>query len=651
MLATEDPNLVIVSTDTVRKELYGDESHQGSWPEVRAEVIRRVGEAIASGRGVIYDATNVRRAWRLAIMAALPRPDAYWLAWTLPTPREQCLAWNRTRDRPVPEYLVLEVCDAFDSKQVDCAEGFDSVAEVPGDVGTWDVAAMLAITPAKIADQIKARRNRAGRVDSHRYSRLVDFERLMFVISLIGKYPGIGSLDIKVTAEAELAALLQRHHGEVYADPAAIAQDLRFLEAIELISRDRERDFVAIGDILAREQGQLGHVPGHWGAHRYSDREPMARLLTIIRFMAYAPLDSSTQVDVVKNLIDRGLHLTLEAFRKDLEKVLRPYQILPPQIRAYKKGYFLGTGIFTTEELSKLWSRLQKLREEVAWQSFDPDNILNTFAERLAYSKVLPADDIKQGLDVRRIGSRGIVDPKQVSYMSLLRRQDNLETAIRKGHCLRLVRLPHTGIFQKDLPQERLEVYPLAIVFHSIGWYLGYQHRDTGLYAFTRMDRLVSESTLQQHQRSVNAQKRAQAELLKLYDEGVSPYLGQDVSQQKAYLEGKVSTTIELYFTATVFPFITEGSQRFKHMKMTQPDWELPHPADPKVFCLTKTDDPKYPYRFQATLPPWTLDDLDLRRWILGFTGDVKVIAPKVLCEQIAAAARAVIANYCTDTE
>ncbi|NJK72566.1 MAG: ATP-binding protein, partial [Synechococcaceae cyanobacterium SM2_3_60] len=536
MLVAHTPDLIIVSTDTIRKELYGDEYHQGSWPEVKAEVIRRANEAIASGRGVIYDATNVRRAWRLAIMAVMPRTDVYWLAWTLPTPREQCLAWNQGRDRPVPEAVVLDMCDAFDPKQVDCAEGFDYVSRVPGDVGHWDVPGMLSITPAKIARQIKARRNRAGTIESHRYSQLVDFERLMFVISLISNYPGIGSFDLKVTAETELAALLHQHYGEIYADPAAIAQDLRFLEAIELISRDREQDLVNIGDILAREQGQLGHVPDHWAAHRYSDRESMARLLSIIRFMAYSPLNGSTQEEVVEALSQEGLHLGRDAFRKDVEKVLRPYQILPPQTRAYKKGYFLGTGLLTTEELSKLWSRLQKLREEVAWQSFDPDNILNTFAERLAYSKILPEADIKQGLDVRRIGSRGIVDPKKVSHMSLLRRQDNLETAIRNGQCLRLVRLPHTGTFQKDAPHEHLEVYPLIIVFHNIGWYLGYQRRDTGLYAFTRMDRLVSESTLHHYRRSISDQKRAQAELLKLYDEGVSPYLGNDVTQQKAIL-------------------------------------------------------------------------------------------------------------------
>ncbi len=649
MLVAANPDLVIVSTDTVRAELYGDESHQGSWSEIKAEVIRRVAAAIARGRGVIYDATNVKRAWRLAIMAELPHVGVYWLAWTLPTPREQCLVWNRARDRPVPEAIVLEMWDDFDPKQVDCAEGFDDVAVVPGDMRNWDIAAMLAIDAKKIARQIKARINRAGNLTSHRYSRLVDFERLMFVISLISNYPGIGSFNIKATAETELAALVHQHHGEVYADPAAVAQDLQFLEAIELISRDRDQEFVKIGDILARERGQLGHVPGHWGAHRYSDRESIERLLTIIRFIAYTPLNGSTQEEVVEALIQEGLHLGRDAFRKDIEKVLRTHHILPPQIRAYRKGYFLGTGLFTTDELSKLWNRLQTLREEVAWQSFDPDDILNTFAERLAYSKILPAAEIKQSLDVRRIGSRGIVDPKRVSHMSLLRRQDNLEIAIRNGQCLRLVHLSHTGTFQKDAPQEHLEVYPLIIIFHHIGWYLGYQHRDTGLYAFTRMDRLVSESTLSHYKRAISEQKRAQAELLKLYDEGVSPYLGRDAEQQRAYLNGKGSITVELNFTAAVFPFITEGSQRFKYMKMTKPDWELPHPADPKVFCLGKADDPLYPYRFQAVLPPWTLNDLDLRRWILGFAGDVKVMTPKVLCEHIAEAARAIAANYCTD--
>jgi len=36
-----------------------------------------------------------------------------------------------------------------------------------------------------------------------------------------------------------------------------------------------------------------------------------------------------------------------------------------------------------------------------------------------------------------------------------------------------------------------------------------------------------------------------------------------------------------------------------------------------------------------VAIPRWSLEDLDLRRWILGFGSQVKVVAPLELAEQI----------------
>ena len=64
-LAQLDPRYCIVSTDDVRRDLFGDESIQGDWKQIEIEVLNQIKNAIASGQLIIYDATNVKRAWRL----------------------------------------------------------------------------------------------------------------------------------------------------------------------------------------------------------------------------------------------------------------------------------------------------------------------------------------------------------------------------------------------------------------------------------------------------------------------------------------------------------------------------------------------------------------------------------------------------------
>lgn len=53
------------------------------------------------------------------------------------------------------------------------------------------------------------------------------------------------------------------------------------------------------------------------------------------------------------------------------------------------------------------------------------------------------------------------------------------------------------------------------------------------------------------------------------------------------------------------------------------------------IFCLPKSDDPRYPNRLQVQLPCWVVHDVELRRWILGFGGEVKVVSPQEIIQRI----------------
>jgi predicted kinase len=105
---------VVLSTDRLRAEIFGDAAVQGPWPEIEAQLHQRIWEAVAAGRPVIVDATHARRPWRLAILQGLVLPTPVeWIGWWLTTPLSTCLRRNQSRQRPVPEPVIRELAAAL----------------------------------------------------------------------------------------------------------------------------------------------------------------------------------------------------------------------------------------------------------------------------------------------------------------------------------------------------------------------------------------------------------------------------------------------------------------------------------------------------------------------------------------------------------
>jgi predicted kinase len=124
----------IVSTDQIRKELFGDESIQGNWTLVEEQVIAQIQEAIQAERTVIYDATNAKKEWRLALLKQLTdfslrecSPMVQWKGWYLQTPLEVCKLWNKQRNRQVPELVIEELFRALQDNPPHTSEGFVAV--------------------------------------------------------------------------------------------------------------------------------------------------------------------------------------------------------------------------------------------------------------------------------------------------------------------------------------------------------------------------------------------------------------------------------------------------------------------------------------------------------------------------------------------
>ncbi|NJL47731.1 MAG: WYL domain-containing protein [Leptolyngbyaceae cyanobacterium SM2_5_2] len=80
-------------------------------------------------------------------------------------------------------------------------------------------------------------------------------------------------------------------------------------------------------------------------------------------------------------------------------------------------------------------------------------------------------------------------------------------------------------------------------------------------------------------------------------------------------------------------------------MKMS-PKLSDPSPAVGGLFCLPRSHDPRYPNRLQVQLPRWSVDDVDLRRWILGFGAGVKVITPVEMVDRVRQVGEEIVALY-----
>lgn len=101
-------NAQILSSDSIREELYGDESIQGNSQDVFDMLYKRASELLKNGISIIYDATNITRKNRSKFFNYCKQKNiqAIHHAVILCTPYNICLRRNQNRSRQVPEDVI-----------------------------------------------------------------------------------------------------------------------------------------------------------------------------------------------------------------------------------------------------------------------------------------------------------------------------------------------------------------------------------------------------------------------------------------------------------------------------------------------------------------------------------------------------------------
>ncbi|MDJ1177695.1 AAA family ATPase [Roseofilum sp. BLCC_M91] len=120
------PTYRLVSTDAIRGQLFGDPAVQGDWRLVWDRVRLQFQSALLEGASTIYDATNVKRGNRHDVInlgreLGFSSITGIWIRTRL----QECLARNRSRDRQVPEEVILSMYRQLWGATPSLSEGMD----------------------------------------------------------------------------------------------------------------------------------------------------------------------------------------------------------------------------------------------------------------------------------------------------------------------------------------------------------------------------------------------------------------------------------------------------------------------------------------------------------------------------------------------
>ena len=682
---------VVLSTDAIRAEIFGDAAVQGPWSAIAERLHERLIGAVAAGMPVIVDATHAERAWRLAItqQLALPRP-VEWIGWWLFTPLGTCLRWNAKRERQVPVPVIRRMAasladGAFGPGRL---EGFAAVVAVEP-TQQRQLAPFLRGELAQLRRRISAACNRQSQLQLHGHSRLLDLERLLYLIKLLADHPDLATTDQGSREALEMvvsplpggglaeraAALLRKRHGVCYGEPAAVRRDLDWLASEGFLSATPVRAAISPLAEVPLSGQPTGGV--HGGYPAMADRAVFVRVMTLLRHLLQTPFDhpagagaagpgsgsGARPVAIQEHLLEQlagipGGHgpRELASLRKDIEKTLTPYGFRLPHDNP-RHGYCLGTALLSAPRLVEMHGVVQHAAQRLG----DPtaQDLLAELEQRLAWGGIETAGalPLRTYLD----GARPGLEPLQRGSLAETSQAELIEAAILEHRRVRLLRLP--GGPGRDLAPgsdrgqgTQLRVWPLQLVYSAGLWHLAWEEdaigRPQGLLQAERLEWLVFDQGEPRSRRKGSEHQAALGRLELLLHHCGGTELGADSAAQAALFQVNAEQlrrqlqTLRFSCKGSVFDLIREGQLPLPldQIRLAKPPVQKDlgrssagavsgwiHPAIAQTLEPNPPTD-SHPHPVEIDLPSWILGGgIALRRWLFGFGSAIRIEAPQVL--------------------
>ena len=99
-------NAILISSDDMRQELYGDIDNQDDKSNLFQEIHRRIKNNLKQGNNVVYDATNISWKKRRQLLWDIKKINVIKECYFMATPYEICLKQNENRERKIPKHVI-----------------------------------------------------------------------------------------------------------------------------------------------------------------------------------------------------------------------------------------------------------------------------------------------------------------------------------------------------------------------------------------------------------------------------------------------------------------------------------------------------------------------------------------------------------------
>lgn len=123
--------IIKISSDALRAELYGDENDQTHNAEIFNELHKRIIKHLKAGDNVVYDATNLSRRRRIAFLNNIKHINCNKNCIVFCTPFEECVKRDSSRARTVGREVIFKQVKQFQVPLFE--EGWDNIFAITVD--------------------------------------------------------------------------------------------------------------------------------------------------------------------------------------------------------------------------------------------------------------------------------------------------------------------------------------------------------------------------------------------------------------------------------------------------------------------------------------------------------------------------------------